>query len=208
MWEAFGRRLRRNYLWIYLILGASWFGKNYLFPQPATSMSEFMVRASVGPIPGYVMIVMGIVYHVFLLSIAVGTVGMTQATGEVLPRFGTEGVHGKHAQPGKAKGIRAWLYPSHRRDQYLALIITDKAALVADCILTDLGRGVTSLEGKGMYTGQAKSVLMCAITVTEVHNLKAAVAKEDPRAFVVISPTVEVLGRGFGPLELDSADTS
>ena len=80
------------------------------------------------------------------------------------------------------------------------MIITDKAKLVSDRILTDLKRGVTALEGKGMYTGQEKSILMCAVTVTEVHNLKVAVAKEDPQAFVVVSPAHEVLGRGFNPL--------
>ena len=40
-----------------------------------------------------------------------------------------------------------------------------------------------------------------ALTVTEVHNLKAAVAKEDPQAFVIVSPAQEILGRGFNPLE-------
>lgn len=203
MWEAFGRRLRRNYLWIYVILGASWFGKNYLFPQPATNISEFMARGSVGPVPGYIMITLGIIYHAFLLLIAIGTVGMTQATGEVLPRFGADRLHEQHDQTGQDKGIRAWLYPIRRRDQYMALIITDKAKLVSDRILTDLKRGVTALEGTGMYTGEHRSILMCAITVTEVHNLKAAVAKEDSGAFVIVSPALEVLGRGFKPLEED-----
>ena len=52
-----------------------------------------------------------------------------------------------------------------------------------------------------MYTGSERSILMCALTVTEVHNLKTAVAKEDPKAFVIVSPAHEVLGRGFNPLE-------
>jgi uncharacterized membrane-anchored protein YitT (DUF2179 family) len=52
-----------------------------------------------------------------------------------------------------------------------------------------------------MYTGREHTVLLCALTVTEVHNLKSAVAKEDPNAFVVVSPAQEVLGRGFSPLE-------
>ncbi|HXD12461.1 MAG TPA: YitT family protein, partial [Anaerolineales bacterium] len=65
----------------------------------------------------------------------------------------------------------------------------------------DLGRGVTALSGKGMYTGQERSVLMCALTITEVHNLKSAVAKEDAKAFVVVSPAQEILGRGFTPLD-------
>jgi uncharacterized membrane-anchored protein YitT (DUF2179 family) len=52
-----------------------------------------------------------------------------------------------------------------------------------------------------MYTGSERTVLMCALTVTEVHNLKSAVAKEDPDAFVIVSPAQEILGRGFNPLE-------
>ena len=201
LWEAFGRRLRRNYLWIYLILFVSWIGKSYLFPEPAATFQEFILRGAIGPIPGFIVLGMGITYHVFLLLIAIGTVGMTQATGEVLPRFGGDSPPNLHAQAEQKKGLRYWLYPKHRRNQFLALIITDKAQLVSDRILTDLRRGVTALEGKGMYTGQQKSILMCAVTVTEVHNLKSAVAKEDPNAFVIVSPAQEVLGRGFNPLE-------
>ncbi len=201
LWEAFGRRLRRNYLWIYLILFVSWIGKSYLFPTPATDLQEFIFRGAVGPIHGIVVLGMGLAFHAFLLLIAIGTIGMTQATGEVLPRFGSDSVPDLHAQTGQVKGIRAWLYPKHRRNQLLALIITDKTKLVSDRILTDLKRGVTAIEGRGMYTGSERSVLMCALTVTEVHNLKSAVAKEDPQAFVIVSPAKEVLGRGFNPLE-------
>jgi len=57
------------------------------------------------------------------------------------------------------------------------------------------------MSGTGMYTGVDRSVLICALTVTEVHNLKSSVAKEDPQAFVIVSPAQEVLGRGFNPLE-------
>ncbi len=200
MWEAFGRRLRRNYLWIFLILFASWMGKSYLFPQPALDVQEFILRGAVGPISGIIMITLGIVYHVFLLLVAIGTVGMTRATGEVLPRYGSESGQEQHAEAGAAKSLRGWLFPQHRRKQLLALIITDKSKAVSDRILTDLRRGVTALSGKGMYTGKARSVLMCALTVTEVNNLKSAVAKEDPQAFVIVTPAQEVLGRGFNPL--------
>jgi uncharacterized membrane-anchored protein YitT (DUF2179 family) len=83
------------------------------------------------------------------------------------------------------------------------LIITDKAKPVADRILRDLNRGVTSLAGTGMYTGQSRSVLVCALTVTEVPQLKALVATEDPDAFVVVTPAQEVFGKGFIPLQED-----
>ena len=82
----------------------------------------------------------------------------------------------------------------------MALIITGQADSVSKRIMSDLGRGLTALSGKGMYTGQDRSVLICALTVTEVHNLKHAVASEDPTAFVVVSAAQEILGRGFNPL--------
>ena len=200
MWEAFGRRLRRNYLWIYLILFISWMGKSFLFPVPATSISEFIQRGAVGSIPGIFMISLGVAYHIFLLMIAVGTVGMTKATGEVLPRFGSDASQEGHENRSFLHGIRSALVPAHRRKQLLAFVITNKAKPVSDRILSDLKRGVTAMQGQGMYTGADRTILMCALTITEVHNLKAAVAKEDPQAFVIVSPAQEILGRGFNPL--------
>ena len=201
MWEAFGRRLRRNYLWIYLILFISWMGKSFLFPEPATTIAEFIDRGSVGSIPGYIIVSLGVIYHLFLLMIAIGTVGMTKATGEILPRFGDETAPAAQSMEGKHTGLRALLVPRKRRRQLLALIITDKAKQVSSRIMTDLKRGVTSMQGKGMYTGKDRSILLCALTITEAHNLKSAVAKEDPKAVVIVSPAQEILGGGFTPLE-------
>lgn len=200
IWEAFGRRLRRNYLWIFLILGASWVAKIWLFPEPLRGVDEFLRRASVGPISGEVMFILGLVFHAFLIVIALATVTMTRASGEVLPRFGDETVPVSGSDREKTKGWRAWFSPRHRRRQLLALVITDKAEAVSNRIIADLGRGVTAMTGRGMYTGSDRSVLICALTVTEVHNLKAVVAKEDPQAFVIVSPAQEILGRGFNPL--------
>jgi uncharacterized membrane protein len=200
MLEAFGRRLRRNYYWIFLILLASWIAKIWLFPTPAISLVEFISRSALGPISGQVMIGLGLLFYVFLGVFAIATVRMTRATGEVLPRFGDEAAPATPSSQEKQKGLRAFLAPRHRRRQLLALVITSNAETVSQRILTDLGRGVTAMQGKGMYTGNERSILMCALTVTEVHNLKSAVAKEDPQAFVIVSPAQEVLGRGFNPL--------
>lgn len=200
MWEAFGRRLRRNYFWIYLILGISWIGKSYLFPQPAISVDEFVLRGAVGPVPGHIMLLLGAIYYSFLSLFAIGTLGMNRATGEILPRFGEETLTTLFSSGGKTKTSRSFLAPRQRRRQLVALIITGQAEAVSKRIMTDLRRGVTALTGKGMYTGQDRSILICALTVTEVHNLKHAVAKEDPNAFVVVSAAQEILGRGFNPL--------
>jgi uncharacterized membrane protein len=199
MWEAFGRRLRRNYFWIFLILYASWIAKIWLFPVPALTLEQFVRRSAVGPVSGEIMVMLGLVFYSVLTLIAIATLSMTRATGEILPRFGEETISAMFSAQGK--GLRAFLAPPHRRRQLMALIITDKPEVVSKRILIDLKRGMTALSGKGMYTGKEHTVLLCALTVTEVHNLKTAVAKEDPNAFVVVSPAQEVLGRGFSPLQ-------
>lgn len=200
IWEAFGRRLRRNYLWIFLILGFSWLAKSWLFPTPPANFAEFVLRSGIGPIPGQIMLTLGVLYYSFLVVMALATISMTKATGEILPRFGEDTLTSIFSPEGKIKGLHAFLAPRNRRKQLMALIITGKAEEVSKRILSDLGRGVTALSGKGMYTGQERSVLICALTVTEVHNLKFAVNKEDPTAFVVVSAAQEILGRGFNPL--------
>ena len=200
IWEAFGRRLRRNYAWIFLILYAAWVSKIWLFPVPATGLVEFVQRSAVGPISGEIMIALGFGFYASLLIMGLATINMTKATGEVLPRFGEETVTAVSSLDGTKKGLHGFFAPTHRRKQFMALIITGRPEPVASRILADLGRGVTALTGKGMYTGQERSVLICALTVTEVHNLKFAVNKEDPNAFVVVSAAQEILGRGFNPL--------
>lgn len=206
MLEAFGRRLRRNYLWILLILYASWLAKVWLFPEAPADLQEFVARAAVGPVSGSAMIVLGFLFYGSLFMIALLTIRMTRATGEVLPRFGEEierDVRREIARSvGAKKGIRAWLYPEHRRPQLLAFIITqkEKSKEISQGIINGLHRGVTEMSGKGMYTGEDRAILMCALTVTEIHNLRTIIARIDPTAFVATSNAYEVLGRGFQPL--------
>lgn len=85
LWEAMGRRLRRNYLWIFILLAASWNLKVYLHPFPAMNMDEFVRRAAVGVIPGDVVFILGIIFNAGVIIFAFATVQLKQATGEVLP---------------------------------------------------------------------------------------------------------------------------
>jgi uncharacterized membrane protein len=84
-WEAVGRRLRRNYLWIFALLAASWNLKVYLHPTPAHDFDEFLHRAAIGFIPGEFMVAFGIIFNIAVLLFAFGTLRLRQATGEVLP---------------------------------------------------------------------------------------------------------------------------
>jgi uncharacterized membrane-anchored protein YitT (DUF2179 family) len=62
-------------------------------------------------------------------------------------------------------------------------------------------RGVTILEGAGAYTSEARPVLYCVITRSEVQQLKTIVHEADPKAFMVIGVAHEALGEGFQALK-------
>jgi uncharacterized membrane protein len=206
MWEALGRRYRRNYLWIYLILSLAWVAKTWLWPEPARSFGQFLEQASIGTLPGQIVLLMGLLFNGLLFLLGMVTSGMHQATGEVLPRFGAEPVpfDGLETAGQQAAGRRAWFRLSRRRQQVLALVITDQAQAVSEQILKEMGRGVTALSGTGMYTGKSHAVLMVALTISEVNHLKSLVSGVDPKAFVIVSPAQEVLGRGFIPLKKEA----
>jgi uncharacterized membrane protein len=209
MWEALGRRLRRNYLWIYGVLALAWIGKVWLHPTTASSWAEVMSRAAIGGMPGEAVLAVGMAFNVALILLALLTVGLQQAAGEVLPRFGAfhlPAVGGKGKPRQGLARLGAWFRPSRRRQQLLAFIITDKAEAVSERILCEMNRGVTALTGIGMYSRLAHAVLLCALTVTEVPLLKALVTSVDRKAFVTLTPAEEVLGRGFAPLQDEGAE--
>lgn len=72
--EAFGRRLRRNYIWIFLVLSVCWLTKVAIHPTPASDVLEILNRSAIYHlIPGYLVIGVGVVFNSSLLLIAVVT---------------------------------------------------------------------------------------------------------------------------------------
>lgn len=204
-WEALGRRLRRNYLWIYFIVGFAWIAKLWLFPALATDLTELVARASVGPVNGSLIVLGSLFMYAVVIVIALATIGLQQSAGEVLPRF--EGMSAEFIASLTEAGHRglhprSWFRPdSSKRKQLLTFIITDQPEKVSARIMKDMSRGATVIAGRGAYTGREHSVMMVALTVTEVSQLKALVSTEDPNAFVIVSPAQEIFGKGFFPLD-------
>ncbi|MGI8835912.1 MAG: DUF2270 domain-containing protein [Pyrinomonadaceae bacterium] len=85
-WEAVGRRLRRNYLWIFALLALSWNLKVYLHPLPAPDFNVFIERATVGIVPGWFVFTVGVLFNAAIAIFAIATVRLREATGEVLPQ--------------------------------------------------------------------------------------------------------------------------
>lgn len=79
----------------------------------------------------------------------------------------------------------------------LAYIISDRYEAIGREIMEKLDRGVTALEGKGMYTGKSRKTLLCVVSKKEIAKLSKIAHKHDKNAFVIISDVREVLGEGF-----------
>ncbi len=79
----------------------------------------------------------------------------------------------------------------------LAYIISDKyEEIMQEMIARDMG--ATLLNGKGIYTGSERPLLLCAVRNKEVVSIKRFIKELDPDAFFIVCDASEVLGEGFG----------
>ncbi len=61
--RAVGRRLRRTYAWLLLIQALAYFGKIAIHPTAVESLTQFVDRATIGPLPGWVVLLCGLIFH-------------------------------------------------------------------------------------------------------------------------------------------------
>jgi uncharacterized membrane protein len=201
--EALGRRLRRNYFWIFLIIGVAWAAKLMLHPIPATSISSFLDHAAIGIVPGHIVALFVTCFFFVIFLIAVLTFGLRDSAGEVLSHYEALGLPGDllHSLAHAASHVLPTDISFRHRHEQLVIIITEKGKNVSETLLSILNRGVTCLDGTGMYSGNPRSVLLCAVAPAEIPHLKSTVYAVDEQAFVVVNPTEEIFGAGFGTLE-------
>jgi uncharacterized membrane protein len=61
--RAVGRRLRRTYAWIFMIQAVAYYGKLAIHPAPLTTVADLWERAAIGPIPGGLVVLAGVLFH-------------------------------------------------------------------------------------------------------------------------------------------------
>lgn len=84
-----------------------------------------------------------------------------------------------------------------RRESVQFMIFSRKSSEIADAIGTQLGRGVTILDGHGWYTGQDMKVLCILARKRESTPIFRLIKMIDPNAFVSQSSVIGVYGEGF-----------
>ena len=76
-------------------------------------------------------------------------------------------------------------------------IITTKAAEIDSFILNEMKHSATTYKGEGVYTHEAKEIIITVCKRSEAHRLRKKVKQIDPGAFIIITKTSEIMGKGF-----------
>lgn len=80
------------------------------------------------------------------------------------------------------------------------MIFTEQEKLVADYIINDIDKGCTVFYGKGGYTGKHNCMILTILTRSQFIKLKKFIRNNNLDAFITVSETSEVLGKGFKSL--------
>ena len=83
----------------------------------------------------------------------------------------------------------------------LCIIITDKGEELSKVLIQNSPRGVTMMNGQGMYTMKEHKVLLTCVKNRQLTQLKQVVKSVDESAFIIINESVEVRGKGFQGME-------
>lgn len=81
------------------------------------------------------------------------------------------------------------------------MIFSEKYQEIADALINQLKRGVTAFEGIGWYTQQAHKVLVVIARKHQLNDVNKIVKNIDRSAFMSVTPTMSVYGRGFDELK-------
>ena len=96
--------------------------------------------------------------------------------------------------------ISAWVTAHLLMGHHFAkavLVVSEHAGDIAKQVMAEMDRGVTGLQGQGMYTGSDRLVLLCVVDRRQIVALKSLVFARDPAAFMIVMDAAEVFGEGF-----------
>ncbi|AGI74595.1 UCP01500/DUF2270 family protein [Octadecabacter arcticus 238] len=71
--RAVGRRLRSNFIWIFMIVAVAYVAKIAVHPLPISTWAELPARAAIGPFSGWAVLAVGLVYNGTLIAFAAMT---------------------------------------------------------------------------------------------------------------------------------------
>lgn len=85
---------------------------------------------------------------------------------------------------------------SFNRSKYFH-VVTSNATCICDFIQKDLQRGATIVNATGAFTGDDKYIILTVLSPSQAVKLRNFIKEQDPKAFLLVSNTSEIIGKGF-----------
>lgn len=82
------------------------------------------------------------------------------------------------------------------RKKYI-ILVSNQSEAIGEAVMERMQRGVTYLDGRGGFLREHKDILFIVVSLTQVSRVKSIANEFDPEAFMIVSDTSEVMGRGF-----------
>jgi uncharacterized membrane-anchored protein YitT (DUF2179 family) len=76
-------------------------------------------------------------------------------------------------------------------------IISENTDEIINYILNNLDRGASIIKAQGAYTNQEKNFIYVAVNKKQRGDIVRKIQKIDPKAFIIIQETLDVIGYGF-----------
>lgn len=76
-------------------------------------------------------------------------------------------------------------------------VVCDNPEPICDFIVHTLGRSASVCLAKGAYSGKDKYLILTALNRVQAVKLRNFIKVQDPKAFILISNTSEIIGKGF-----------
>lgn len=93
-----------------------------------------------------------------------------------------------------------WVNADRQTLQFL--ILSDRWEEIAHRVTHETGRGVTTFDGHGYWTGTPRTMLVVWCRQYDADQIYAIVHGVDPGAYIIQSEARSVHGNGFGPIRL------
>lgn len=85
---------------------------------------------------------------------------------------------------------------SFNRSKYFH-VVTSNATCICDFIQNDLQRGATIVNATGAFTGDDKYIILTVLSPSQAVKLRNFIKEHDPKDFLLVSNTSEIIGKGF-----------
>ena len=85
---------------------------------------------------------------------------------------------------------------SFNRSKYFH-VVTSNATCICDFIQNDLQRGATIVNATGAFTGDDKYIILTVLSPSQAVKLRNFIKEQDPKAFLLVCNTREIIGKGF-----------